>query len=149
FEGVPGTAEFRILRFAEHVIPIEVPAPTDVIRNIEAQPTEDLLDSTDPEKRAELHWRVAFATMWLVLTLVAVPLARLRPRQGRYSRVLLAILVYFVYSNLVSAGKVWLARGTTPAFLGLWWTHIAIALLTVAFISGSRGLMSLRSRLRS
>jgi lipopolysaccharide export system permease protein len=149
FEGVPGTREFRILRFAEHVVPIQVPTPTDVIKNIEAQPTEDLVGSTDPEKRAELHWRIALPTMCLVLTLLAVPLARLRPRQGRYSRIWLAILVYFVYSNLISAGKVWLARGTTPAFLGLWWTHIAIVLLTLVFISGSRGLVSLRSRLRS
>ena len=95
FEGVPGTPEFRILRFAEHVVPIQVSVPTDVIKNIEAQPTEDLLGSTDPEKRAELHWRIALPTMSLVLTLIAVPLARLRPRQGRYSRIWLANVGYF------------------------------------------------------
>ena len=149
FEGVPGSPQFRIVRFAEHVIPIQVPAPSDVIRNIEAQPTEELLYSTDTEKRAELHWRVALPTMCLVLTLVAVPLSRLRPRQGRYSRVWLAIVMYFAYSNLVSAGKVWLARGTIPEFLGLWWTHVAIALLAFLFISGPRILANLRLRLRS
>jgi len=149
FEGVPGTPQFRIVRFAEHVIPIQVPAPSDVIKNIEGQPTEELLGSTDPEKRAELHWRLALPMMCMVLTLVAVPLSRLRPRQGRYSRVWLAIVVYFAYSNLVSAGKVWLARGTVPDFLGLWWTHVAIALLAFAFISGPRILANLRLRLRS
>src|SRR6202020_645211 len=106
FEGVPGSPEFRIVRFAEHVVPIQVPAPTDAIKNIEAQPTESLLGSTDLEKRAELHWRIALPLMCLVLTLLAVPLARLRPRPGRYARVWLAIMVYFVYSNLISAGKV-------------------------------------------
>jgi lipopolysaccharide export system permease protein len=149
FEGVPGTPQFRIVRFVEHVIPIQVPAPSDVIKNIEAQPTEELLGTTDPEKRAELHWRLALPTMCLVLTLVAVPLSRLRPRQGRYSRVWLAIVVYFAYSNLVSAGKVWLARGTVPDVLGLWWTHVAIALLAFAFISGPRILANFRLRLRS
>ena len=149
FEGVPGSPQFRIVRFAEHVIPIQVPAPSDVVRNIDAQPTKELLLSKDPEKRAELHWRVALPTMCLVLTLVAVPLSRLRPRQGRYSRVWLAIVVYFAYSNLVSAGKVWLARGTIPEFLGLWWTHVAIALLAFLFISGPRILANLRLRLRS
>jgi lipopolysaccharide export system permease protein len=146
YEGVPGTQQFRILRFAEHVVPIQVPTPTDVIRNIEAQPTEDLLGSTDPEKRAELHWRIALPTMSLILTLLAVPMSRLRPRQGRYSRVWLAILLYFVYSNLISAGKVWLARGQTPEFLGLWWTHVAVALLTLAFILGPRGWTNFRLR---
>lgn len=148
FEGVPGSPQFRIVRFAEHVVPIQVPTPSDVIKNIEAQPTADLLGSTDPEKRAELHWRIALPSMCLVLTMLAVPLSRLRPRQGRYSRVWLAIVVYFVYSNLLSAGKVWLAHGTTPEVLGLWWTHVAIAALVFVFIAGRRGLGTLRLRLR-
>jgi lipopolysaccharide export system permease protein len=87
--------------------------------------------------------------MCVVLTIVAVPLSRLRPRQGRYSRVWLAIVVYFAYSNLVSAGKVWLAHGKTPELLGLWWTHVAIALLALAFISGPRAVANFRLRLRS
>jgi lipopolysaccharide export system permease protein len=149
FEGVPGSPQFRIMRFAEHIVPIQVPTPQDVIRNIEALPTEELVGSTDPEKRAELNWRIALPTMSLVLTLLAVPMARLRPRQGRYSRIWLAIVVYFVYSNLVSAGKVWLARGTTPEYLGLWWTHVAIALLALLFLSAPRGWANLRLRLRS
>jgi lipopolysaccharide export system permease protein len=149
FEGVPGSPQFRIVRFAEHVVPIQVPTPSDVVKNIEAQPTQDLIGSRDPEKRAELHWRIALPTMCLVLTLIAVPLARLRPRQGRYSRVWLTIVVYFAYSNLVSAGRVWLARGTIPEFLGLWWTHAAIVLLALGFIAGPRMLANLRLRLRS
>jgi lipopolysaccharide export system permease protein len=149
FEGVPGSPQFRIVRFAEHVVPIQVPTPTDVIRNLEAQPTEALLESNDPDKRAELHWRVALPTMCLVLTVLAVPLSRLRPRQGRYARVWLAIVVYFVYSNLISAGKVWLARGTTPEVLGLWWTHAAVALLALMFIVGPRALANLRLRRRA
>jgi lipopolysaccharide export system permease protein len=122
---------------------------SDVVKNIEAQPTQDLLGSADLEKRAELHWRIALPTMCLVLTVIAVPLSRLRPRQGRYSRIWLAIVLYFVYSNLMSAGKVWLARGTTPEFLGLWWTHIVIVLLIVMFVSGPRIRANLRVRFRS
>jgi lipopolysaccharide export system permease protein len=149
FEGVPGTPEFRIVRFAEHIVPVQVPVLSDVIRNLEAQPTGALYSSDDPEKRAELHWRVALPSMCLVLTLLAVPLARLRPRQGRYSRVWLAIVIYFIYSNLISAGKVWLARGTIPEALGLWWTHAAVALLALAVIVGPRSIANLRLRRRS
>jgi lipopolysaccharide export system permease protein len=120
-----------------------------VIRNLDAQPTEALLNSRDPDKRAELHWRIALPTMCLVLTLLAVPLSRLQPRQGRYARVWLTIVVYFVYSNLISAGKVWLARGETPEVLGLWWTHVAVALLALALIVGPRAFANLRLRLQS
>jgi lipopolysaccharide export system permease protein len=63
--------------------------------------------------------------MALVLTLVAVPLSRLRPRQGRYARVGFAIVVYFVYSNLLSASKVWLEKGDLPPAVGVWWVHVA------------------------
>ncbi len=61
--------------------------------------------------------------MALVLTLVAVPLSRLRPRQGRYARVGFAIVVYFVYSNLLSPSKVWLEKGDLPPAIGVWWVH--------------------------
>jgi lipopolysaccharide export system permease protein len=63
--------------------------------------------------------------MALVLTLIAVPLSRLRPRQGRYTRVGFAIVVYFVYSNLLSASKVWVEKGIVPPLLGVWWVHAA------------------------
>ena len=149
FEGVPGSPQFRMVRFAEHVVPVQVPALSDVIRNLDAQPTRALLESSDPDKRAELHWRVALPTMCLVLTLLAVPLARLKPRQGRYARVWLAIVIYFVYSNLISAAKVWLARGTTPSELGLWWTHLAVAGLALLVIKGPGTFANLRLRLRT
>jgi lipopolysaccharide export system permease protein len=134
FEGVPGSAEFRIVRFAEHVIPVQVPQLTDAVTTLEARPTRELLQSSDPAERAELHWRIALPVMCIVLTLLAVPLAHLRPRQGRFARVWLAVLVYLVYSNLVSAGKVWIARGTLPEVLGLWWAHVAVVLLAVVVI---------------
>jgi lipopolysaccharide export LptBFGC system permease protein LptF len=58
-------------------------------------------------------------------------------------------MAYFVYSNLVSAGKVWLAHGKTPEILGLWWTHVAVVLLAVAFFSGPRTFANLRMRFRT
>ncbi len=147
FEGVPGTANWRILRpFAELIVPVQVPAPTDVVKNLDAQPSMALYHSTDLVKRAELHWRVALPTMCVVLTLLAVPLSRLNPRQGRYARVWLAVVVYFVYSNLISAGKVWIAHGTVPEQLGLWWAHAAVVLFALAVLLGPRALARMRHR---
>jgi lipopolysaccharide export system permease protein len=149
FEGVPGSPQWRIVRFGEHIIPVQVPALSGVVNNLEAQPTSALLHSNDPEKRAELHWRLSLPLMCIVLTLLAVPLSRLRPRQGRYARVWLAAVIYFVYSNLIAAGKVWIARGTVPEWLGLWWTHAVVVLLAVAVIIGPPGIANLRNRIRS
>lgn len=136
FEGVPGSAEFRIVRFAEHVVPVQVPLVNDVVRNLEARPSALLADSDLPEQRAELQWRIATPLMCLVLALIAVPLARLRPRQGRYARVWVALLIFLLYSQLISVGKVMIARGTLPQFLGLWWTHAVVVALALVVIFG-------------
>ena len=129
FEGIPGERRFRSrpLRREHH----SGAAASALGRRGGARGTadRDLLASNDPAQRAELHWRLAFPIMALVLAFIAMPLARLRPRQGRYARVGFAILIFFVYINLAIAGKMWIARGTMPEWLGLWWVHGCVALL--------------------
>ncbi|MGH8209736.1 MAG: LptF/LptG family permease, partial [Steroidobacteraceae bacterium] len=148
YEGQPGSPEFRIVHFAEHTIPVQVPVVSDVVKNLEAQPSRSLWDSQDLNKRAELHWRVAMPVSCIVLTLLAVPLARLRPRQGRYARVWVAVVIYFLYQNLITVGKVWIARGAVPEIVGLWWTHAAVAVLAVLVISGPTIATRIRYRIR-
>ena len=134
YEGVPGANEFRIIRFAANVIPVRVPARAETRARVESVPTARLLESDDRRYQAEFHWRLASPIMVFVLAMLAVPLARLRPRQGRYARIWLAIVVYFVYFSLASAAKVWLARGTLPEALGLWWVHLLVLALTFTVI---------------
>jgi lipopolysaccharide export system permease protein len=148
YEGVPGAKEFRVVRFAEHVVPVQVPQINDAGRSLEARPSATLFNSRDPGERAELHSRIAMPLMCAVLALLAVPLARLRPRQGRYSRVWLAVVVFFLYVNLISVGKIWIARGTVPEYLGLWWTHAAVVLLALLVIVGPGYANRLRYRMR-
>jgi lipopolysaccharide export system permease protein len=148
FEGVPGSAEFRIVRFAEHVVPVQVPVVSDVVRDLEARPSALLADSDDPAQRAELHWRIATPLMCLVLALIAVPLAHLRPRQGRYARVWVALLIFLLYSQLISVGKVMIARGKLPQVLGLWWTHAVVVALALLIILGPGLSNRLRYRIR-
>jgi lipopolysaccharide export system permease protein len=148
FEGIPGSAEFRIVRFVEHTVPIAVPQIIDVIRDLEARTTQSLMGSRDPAERAELHWRVTMPVMCLVLALLAVPLSRLKPRQGRYARVWIAVVIFFVYYNLAAVGKTWIARGTLPEMFGLWWTHAVVAALALAVILGPRLLNRLRYQVR-
>jgi len=134
YEGVPGKADFRVTQFREHGIPVRLADARIKPGNYELAPTSALLTSTEPEAKAELQWRLSIPIMALVLTFLAVPLSRLRPRQGRYARVGLAILIYFVYSNLLLAAQVWVARGAIPVELGLWWVHallLALALFVI------------------
>jgi lipopolysaccharide export system permease protein len=134
FEGIPGERRFRIVRFAENTIPVRLPALSSGAVALEGAPTRTLLRSPGAEQVAELHWRIAFPIMALVLSAIAVPLARLRPRQGRYARIGYAVLIFFVYINLAIAGRQALARGAIPQWLGLWWVHAAVVLLALAIL---------------
>jgi lipopolysaccharide export system permease protein len=128
-EGVPGQATFRRIRFAEHGIPIVVPEPGAGRAVPERKPTRELLRSAALADVAELQRRVSLPIMVLVLALVAVPLAALRPREGRYARVAMAILFYFIYANLLSAAQVWIETGRLPPAAGTWWVHVLAALV--------------------
>jgi lipopolysaccharide export system permease protein len=125
YEGVPGQQDFRVIEFREHGIPIATPQDIRGSLDPDTKPTRLLWGSNDPSDIAQLQFRVSTPLMALVLTLVAVPLSKLRPRQGRYARVGFAIVVYFVYSNLVSASKIWVEKGDLPPAIGVWWVHAA------------------------
>ena len=147
FEGIPGERRFRIVRFAENTIPVRLPALSSGAVALEGTPTRSLLAAHDRESLAELHWRIAFPIMAIVLGGISIPLARLRPRQGRYARVGYAVLIFFVYINLAIAGRQGLARGAIPDWLGLWWVHAAVILLATAILIVPKYRARLRYRL--
>jgi lipopolysaccharide export system permease protein len=127
YEGVPGQSDFRVIEFREHGIPIATPGDEVGPQDPDTKPTRELWGTNAPTDIAQLESRASSPLMALVLTLVAVPLSRLKPRQGRYARVGFAIMVYFVYANLLSAAKVWLGKGELSPLVGVWWVHLAVS----------------------
>jgi lipopolysaccharide export system permease protein len=97
-----------------------------------------LLNSGEPEHRAELQWRIGIPLSTIILAIFAVPLARSQPRAGRYGRLAIGLLVFIVYFNLLSAAKAWVEKGDLEPEFGLWWVHglfLLIALGQLAFQS--------------
>jgi lipopolysaccharide export system permease protein len=122
-EGIPGSTRYRIMRFDEQLIPIRTPDSARRAQRVDELSTAQLLAGGNPKLRAELQWRLGLPIMTLVLTVLAVPLGRLRPRQGRYAHVWIAVLVFALYANLALAGRTWLERGRIAPEFGLWWVH--------------------------
>jgi lipopolysaccharide export system permease protein len=108
--------------------------------------TFDLNASKDSEDIAEFQWRMSTPLSALLLALLAIPLSRSRPRQGRYARMLAAIVIYAVYFNLLDVGRTWVEMGTSP---GIWWAPGSLGLLvlilylpwkrTIRRMAGTRG----------
>ncbi len=97
YEGIPGSGRFRILTFAEYEAWFALPSEVGKCERPDSQTTASLFASREPAMRAELNWRLALPVSVLVLALLAVPMSRTRPRQGRYARVPLALGVFFLY----------------------------------------------------
>ncbi|MCZ6559305.1 MAG: LPS export ABC transporter permease LptF [Gammaproteobacteria bacterium] len=138
YEGVPGEAAYRTIEFAEHGIPIDVPTPDLHSDDLELMATADLIGSSDMERQAELHWRLSQPVSVLVLTLLVVPLSRTDPRRGRYGKLVFAVLIYLVYANLMGAARIMMTQSTVPVWLGTWWVHGLLVLLTLTLFSQQR-----------
>ena len=78
---------------------------------------------------AEFQWRLSTPFSALLLALLAIPMSRSRPRQGRYARILLALIVYAVYFNLVDVSRTWVEQGKAGT---IWWAPGLLALFVLA-----------------
>ena len=147
YAGQPGGGAWRTMRFREQTVPIHPQgnAPAAAPR-ADAQSLSALLASSDGRYRAELHWRVASVAIIFVLGALAVPMAKLRPRQGRYARIVWVVLLYAIYANLLISGRTLIEKGEVPAWLGLWWVHALIIALGVAIVKMPDALARLRHR---
>jgi lipopolysaccharide export system permease protein len=70
-----------------------------------------LMKNTTPDGRAELAWRTVMPMMTLALLMLAMPLSRQTPREPRYGRMLIAVLGFYLYSNLLALCRGQLAKG--------------------------------------
>ncbi len=131
-EGVPGTNRYRIMRFDQQLIPFNAPQGDAATNRVDQVPTALLWGSRNPRLQAELQWRIGLPVMTLVFAVLGMPLGRLRPRQGRYAHVWLAVVAFAFYAVLAQAGKSWIERRQVPEVLGLWWVHGLFLLIAVA-----------------
>ena len=138
YVGKPGEAQFSVEEFEEHGIPIRFET-AELEEVVEARSTASLLASSDGESRAELAFRISVPVSILALALLAVPLGRSSPREGKYARFGMGILIYIIYANLLSIARVWIEKDAVPQWLGLWWVHGALVLVAVVMLARQSG----------
>jgi lipopolysaccharide export system permease protein len=135
YTGAAGRADYETVRFAEFTTRVSPPEFLYIAGRRKLKSTSELMGSSSLDDRAELEWRIAAPVSVMILVLLAVPLSHVRPRAGRYGKLVLGILGYLVYSQLMGLGQAWIAQGKLPASLGLWWVHalmLSVALWLIA-----------------
>ncbi len=83
----------------------------------------------------------------LVLCLTAIPMSFVNPRAGRSLNLMVAAMLYMLYSNMLSIIQAWVAQEKVGPLLGMWVVHLAMLALTVALFY-LRGSVSPLRRLR-
>lgn len=123
YEGQPGQLDFHVVQFGRYLATLWAKVAAAPRTNIEAMSSAALWQTQNPREAAEWHWRLARPIAVFILVSVALVLAYTDPRRGRLAGLFVAILVFFLYSNVlgVAAGMIRSAR--VPASLGLWWVH--------------------------
>lgn len=133
--GTPGDAEYTITEFKRQGIlrPRETAGEPRLI--LKGKRLSELWGSSEIADKAELQWRVSIPLAALLLALLAVPLSYTSPREGRFGKIAIAILIYIPYANLLVLMRKWIAAGTIPPWLGLWPVHIAVGLLIIYLLA--------------
>lgn len=140
YQGVPGEAEYRITQFEEYAVRIGEAAEGAQKIKREAKPSGALWRSSDSQDLAELQRRVSLPIVLLILGFLAVPLSHVAPRGGVYGNLLVALLIYLIYENLMRISQSWIASAAIPGWLGLWWVHLLVLAVALGLMVRSLGL---------
>ncbi|MFK5969483.1 MAG: LPS export ABC transporter permease LptF [Candidatus Marithrix sp.] len=138
YENEHGKLNYTITKFEEHRIKIPRIVSSSTGQKHDALPTSKLWFSEQKELQAELQWRLSFPLSVILLAILAVPLSHTTPRQGQYSKIVLGILIYLIYNNLLNVAKKWVERGDVSPMIGVWWVHFALIFIIIALFYSSK-----------
>jgi lipopolysaccharide export system permease protein len=129
------TGERALARFETYRVLIDqAQAPLTQSLPPKALSTPDLLVSRSPLNDGELAWRLGLCLGAGNLTLLGVGLAPVNPRRGGNWNLVLALLSFIVYFNLINLSQSWVAGGRLSLPAALWALHGLAFLCALALI---------------
>ena len=136
YTGTPGTGNFQVMKYDKHEVKLINTSP-DFSLNYRMKSIYDLI--FDPKKslaNAEIQWRLFAPISVIILVLFAFIFGNVAPRQNKYSNLLSAIIVYFIYSNLAIVSVNQIQKDSLLfSVIGTWWVHIlAFAICYLLYI---------------
>lgn len=143
YEGVVGSPDYKITDFESYAVRIEAVEVELGIPTTQSWSTLELLRIPTSINLAEIAWRISVPISAIILALLAIPLSFVNPRASRSLNLLLAVLVYLIYSNLLSVTQAWIGQGKISFASGLWVVHACMLLLLLVFFYRRLSVISL------
>ncbi len=84
----------------------------------------DVLTNPHPEYKRELQRRLSGPISVFLLILLIPALSHSRPREGRFNKLIIGVIFYVFYFNLLGMGLAWIKSGKVDPDLGIWWIHL-------------------------
>ena len=131
--GQPGRADFQSMEFERYRMRVSSQVPVMGSETpADALSTPALLALPDNRfTNAELLYRISAPISCVVLMLLAIPLGFVNPRAGSSANLILALLIFFTYSNLSKLFEASVKQGKMSFHMAWWPLHLA-ALVVVA-----------------
>jgi lipopolysaccharide export system permease protein len=129
YDGERSGAQFRLMEFERYGLRLEPRSAIVQDDSTKSKTTLQLIEQAGPRDLGELLWRIGLPVSAVVLVLLAIPLSSFNPRVGRSVNLILALLVYVTYSNLISLSQAWVAQQRVSFGVGLVAIHLAMAVV--------------------
>jgi len=136
YQGVPGQADYQSMEFERYSMRVATRVPvlgTEV--PLDAQSTAMLLTVKNQYTRSELLSRISAPIVCLVLVLLAIPLGFVNPRAGSSANLILALLIFFTYNNLVKMVEATVKKDKLDFALAWWPLHLIVGLIVLALFA--------------
>ncbi|MFG6668474.1 LPS export ABC transporter permease LptF [Halomonas sp. HNIBRBA4712] len=130
----PGAREAERLIFDRYTLRLGLSRDRQELDSLEFATTAELWRDESPRAQAQFQWRAGLPLMVFVLALLAQPLSRVNPRQGRFARLLPAVFLYVAYLSLLLAAVDAIGSGALATAIGVWPIHALFLLLGALLI---------------
>ena len=134
YEGVPGTSEYRVIDFERYALRIETKQKPLTALPIRARSNMEVATSDNPAMKGEWYWRVAKVFLVPVLAVFALALSYVNSRNGKSGGMIIAFIIYFVYSNFLNYAVAIVQKGQMNSPFLIWFIHASFALLAIYFL---------------
>lgn len=133
-EGRAGLNAFSLLTFERYAVRMSENKPRAVSLKLRQLPTSELWGTQDPRGQAALQWRLSLPLMVIVVSLIAVPLSYVRPRQGRFAKLFPAVFLHIFYLSALISVQGMIEKGQLDPGIGLWSVHGIFLLIAAYFL---------------